>query len=103
MIRIRPPAAGRQASDPQEAERARRNLASSPKIDETAETVARYVVEHFGGDMEMQPVRDERSARWDAEGHQSSVLRRRPPLIPSTRTERHAAGGAAGLALDSVA
>jgi uncharacterized membrane-anchored protein YjiN (DUF445 family) len=71
------------------------------KIDDTAEAAARYVVEHFGG--EINQLVTTTIARWDGEETSERLELLLGPDLQFIRINGTVVGGAAGLALHSVA
>jgi len=75
--------------------------ALTAKIDDTAEAAARYVVEHFGG--EINQLVATTIARWDGEETSQRLELLLGPDLQFIRINGTVVGGAAGLALHSLA
>jgi uncharacterized membrane-anchored protein YjiN (DUF445 family) len=71
------------------------------KIDDTADAAARYVVEHFGG--EINQLVSTTISRWDAEETSQRLELLLGPDLQFIRINGTVVGGLAGLALHSVA
>jgi uncharacterized membrane-anchored protein YjiN (DUF445 family) len=71
------------------------------KIDDAAEAGARYVVEHFGG--EINQLVSTTIARWDGEETSERLELLLGPDLQFIRINGTVVGGAAGLALHSIA
>jgi len=71
------------------------------KVDDTAEAAARYVVEHFGG--EINQLVSTTIARWDGEETSERLELLLGPDLQFIRINGTVVGGAAGLALHAIA